>query len=86
MKKRMLTGALALGAVSALALSGCAAGAEAETLENGDQKDVTIAVFNGWDEGVAASELWKAVLAEQGYEVTLEYADPAPVYLSLIHI
>lgn len=83
MKKRTLTGALALGAVAALTLSGCAAGAEAETLENGDQKDVTIAVFNGWDEGVAASELWKAVLTEQGYDVTLEYADPAPVYTGL---
>lgn len=83
MKKRTLTGALALGAVSALALSGCAGGAAAETLENGDQKDLTIAVFNGWDEGVAASELWKAVLAEQGYDVTLEYADPAPVYTGL---
>ncbi|WP_026378535.1 glycine betaine ABC transporter substrate-binding protein [Agromyces italicus] len=83
MKKRTLTGALALGAVSSLALGGCAAGAGAETLDNGDQKDVTIAVFNGWDEGIAASELWKAVLTEQGYDVTLEYADPAPVYTGL---
>ncbi|MFF2495552.1 glycine betaine ABC transporter substrate-binding protein [Agromyces sp. NPDC058064] len=84
MKKRTLTGALALGAVSALALGGCAAGAAAsETHENGDQKDLTIAVFNGWDEGIAASELWKAVLTEQGYDVTLEYADPAPVYSGL---
>ena len=35
----------------------------------------TIAVFNGWDEGIAVSELWKAVLEEQGYDVNLEYAD-----------
>ncbi|MDF0515442.1 glycine betaine ABC transporter substrate-binding protein [Agromyces sp. H3Y2-19a] len=83
MKHRTITGALALGAVATLALSGCAAGAPAETLENGDRKDVTIAVFNGWDEGIAASELWKAVLTEQGYDVTLEYADPAPVYSGL---
>lgn len=83
MKNRTLAGALALGTVSVLALGGCAAGAGAETLENGDQKDVTIAVFNGWDEGIAASELWKAVLTEQGYDVTLEYADPAPVYSGL---
>ena len=40
-------------------------------------------MFNGWDEGVAASELWKAMLTEQGYDVTLEYADPAPVYCGL---
>jgi len=83
MKKRLLTGALALGAVSALVLTGCATGSAAETLDNGDRKDVTIAVFNGWDEGIAASELWKAVLTEQGYDVTLEYADPAPVYSGL---
>ncbi|KQM81980.1 glycine betaine ABC transporter substrate-binding protein [Agromyces sp. Leaf222] len=84
MKKSMLTGALALTAASALALTGCSAdGGSAEALENGDQKDVTIAVFNGWDEGVAASELWKAILTEQGYDVTLEYADPAPVYSGL---
>ena len=83
MKKRTLTSVLALGAASALALSGCAAGGDAEALENGDEKDVTIAVFNGWDEGIAASELWKAVLTQEGYNVTLEYADPAPVYSGL---
>lgn len=84
MKMSTLTGALALSAASALVLAGCSAdGAEAETLANGDRKDVTIAVFNGWDEGVAASELWKAILTEQGYDVTLEYADPAPVYSGL---
>lgn len=83
MKKRILTGALALGAASALALSGCAADTSAEALDNGDQQDLTIAVFNGWDEGIAASELWKAILEEQGYSVELEYADVAPVYSGL---
>lgn len=82
MKKTHLTGALALGAAATLALAGCA-GAEAETLENGDQQELTIAVFNGWDEGIAASELWKAILEEKGYDVELEYADVAPVYQGL---
>jgi glycine betaine/proline transport system substrate-binding protein len=83
MKNRSLT-ALALGAVGVLALTGCTA-AEAETVGDGnsDNKDLTIAVFNGWDEGIAASELWKAVLDEKGYNVTLEYADVAPVYAGL---
>jgi glycine betaine/proline transport system substrate-binding protein len=71
-----------MGAAAALALAGCA-GAEAETLENGDRQDLTIAVFNGWDEGIAASELWKAILEEKGYNVELEYADVAPVYQGL---
>ncbi|WP_424464765.1 glycine betaine ABC transporter substrate-binding protein [Pseudoclavibacter helvolus] len=81
-KKRIITG-IAAASAAALALTGCSGNAEAETLENGDQKDITIAVFNGWDEGIAASELWKAILTEQGYEVELEYADPAPVYSGL---
>jgi glycine betaine/proline transport system substrate-binding protein len=82
MKSRTIVGGIALGAASMLTLTGCAAG-EAETVENGDRADVTIAVFNGWDEGIAASELWKAVLTEQGYEVELAYADPAPVYAGI---
>lgn len=84
MQKRTTRTMLALGATAALTLTGCSAGAgEAETLENGDQKDLTIAVFNGWDEGIAASELWKSVLEEQGYDVELEYADAAPVFQGL---
>ncbi|MGO2112681.1 MAG: glycine betaine ABC transporter substrate-binding protein, partial [Pseudoclavibacter sp.] len=90
MKNRFKAG-LATAAVAALALTGCAAGGDAEegdaagdgALENGDAPEVTIAVFNGWDEGIAASELWNAILTEIGYEVTLEYADPAPVYSGL---
>ncbi|GAA1520057.1 glycine betaine/proline transport system substrate-binding protein [Agromyces terreus] len=87
MKKSILTGAFALSAASALILTGCAsdggASAEGDNLDNGDRKDVTIAVFNGWDEGVAASELWNAILTEKGYDVELEYADVAPVYQGL---
>ena len=51
--------------------------------DEGESKEISIAVFNGWDEGIAASELWKAILEEQGDEVELEYADPAAVYLGL---
>jgi glycine betaine/proline transport system substrate-binding protein len=73
----------AIGAVGLLALTGCAPAAEAETVSNGDKQDMTIAVFNGWDEGVAASELWKAILEEKGYNVELDYADVAVVYSGL---
>lgn len=82
MKKRSALTLTAVAAATLLALSGCAA-PEAEVLDNGDRKDLTIAVFNGWDEGVAASELWKAILEDKGYDVTLEYADVAPVYSGL---
>lgn len=84
MRKRQGAAILAMAATAALALTGCTGGGGGgETVENGDEKDITIAVFNGWDEGIAASELWKAILTEQGYNVTLEYADPAPVYSGL---
>lgn len=83
MKKKFL-GTLAMTATLALGLSACGSGDNAgSTLENGDKKDLTVVVFNGWDEGVAASELWKAVLTEEGYNVKLEYADAAPVYSGL---
>lgn len=73
---------IAVGAVGLLALSGCAS-AESATVANGDKQDIKLAVFNGWDEGIAVSELWKAILEEKGYEVELENADVAPVYSGL---
>jgi glycine betaine/proline transport system substrate-binding protein len=76
---------IALGAVGMLALAGCASAGPAETVGDGndDTKSINLAVFNGWDEGVAASELWKAILDEKGYDVELSYADAAPVFLGL---
>ncbi|KFF60186.1 glycine/betaine ABC transporter substrate-binding protein [Cryobacterium sp. MLB-32] len=78
---------LAAGAVSLLALTGCAA-AEPQAVEtvgggNDDQKKLSLAVFNGWDEGVAVSELWKHILDEKGYNVELEYAAVAPIFLGI---
>lgn len=81
MNKKFL-GVAALAATVALGLSACGSGTDA-ALENGDKKDVSIAVFNGWDEGIAASELWKVILDEKGYDVTLENADVAPVFSGL---
>ncbi|NMR20783.1 glycine betaine ABC transporter substrate-binding protein [Cellulomonas fimi] len=53
------------------------------TTEGGDLQEVTIAVHNGWDEGIAVSYLWEAILEEEGYSVELEMADPGPVYTGL---
>ncbi|MFD2674839.1 glycine betaine ABC transporter substrate-binding protein [Gulosibacter bifidus] len=74
---------LAAAAVAALALTGCTVGESSEKLDNGDEKVVDVAVFAGWDEGVAASHLWKTVLEEKGYTVNLHEADPAAVYTGL---
>jgi glycine betaine/proline transport system substrate-binding protein len=83
MKKRFMT-TIAVGAVALLGLTACAAEPETnETGSTGDQKSLTVGVFNGWPEGEAASYLWKAVLEEKGYDVTLEYADAGPVFAGL---
>ncbi len=90
MKSSPLMLLTAFSAAALLTLSGCGTGgssnASADSADgpgNGDKKDVKIAVFNGWDEGIAASELWKAALEKKGYNVSLEYAAPAPVYSGL---
>jgi len=80
-RTRMTLAGLATGAV--LLATGCASAAPAATLENGDEQTIDLAVFAGWPEGIAVSELWAAVLEEQGYEVNMENADVAPVYLGL---
>ncbi|WP_168627019.1 glycine betaine ABC transporter substrate-binding protein [Cryobacterium sp. BB307] len=73
---------IATGAIAALALTGCSAEAEPGNATE-SKGEITIAVFNGWDEGVATSLLWENILTEQGYDVNLEYADPAPVFAGL---
>jgi len=80
MSKR-ITALVAASAAAALALAGCAP----DGGDGGDEPkgSIALAVFNGWDEGIATSELWKAVLEEQGYEVSLEYADVAPLFSGL---
>ncbi|SJM50748.1 glycine betaine ABC transporter substrate-binding protein [Gulosibacter sp. 10] len=78
MRTNTLTKVIATAGVAGLALTGCSQ--EGELHENGDEKQVTIGVFTGWPESEVPSELWKAVLEEQGYDVTIERADPAPIF------
>lgn len=80
-KSRLFKSAAALS-VGALALTACGDDG-GDTAGGGEGGEITIGVFNGWEEGIAASELWAYVLEEEGYEVNLEYADPAPVYSGL---
>ena len=84
MKKSLRTTLALVGAAGLIGLAGCASEPEAAaTVDNGDNQNVTIAVFNGWPEGEAVSHLWANVLDEQGYNVSLEYTDVAPGYLGL---
>ncbi|GAA1632241.1 glycine betaine ABC transporter substrate-binding protein [Leucobacter chromiireducens] len=79
MKTRMMTGVLALGAAAALALTGCSSDPGTGGGDADSKGTVTFGMFN-WDEGIAVTNLWKAILEEEGYEVKIETADPAPVY------
>lgn len=82
---------LALTAAAGLALAGCSSDSDDATTDPatsgaGDDTatpaggDITMAVFNGWDESLASSLLWQHILEDKGYNVSLEYADPAPVF------
>ena len=85
MKSRLFKSAAALS-VAALALTACGDSGESNgggDAAGGDSGEITIGVFNGWEEGIAVSELWAYVLENEGYTVNLQYADPAPVYSGL---
>lgn len=78
--------AIATGTALALTLAACG-GAE-ETTDSGaeggsDAGPITIGVHSGWDEGIAVSHLWKNILEDEGYDVTLETADAGVVFTAL---
>ena len=74
-------------AALALSLAACSGSAQAESSSpvtgTGDEQNVSIAVHNGWDEGIAASYLWQQILTDEGYTVDLTMADPGIVYTGL---
>ncbi|KAF2414738.1 glycine/betaine ABC transporter substrate-binding protein [Microbacterium sp. B35-04] len=78
--RRIIAAGIALAGTAGLLVTGALAQTGAGDAGKGH---LTIAVFNGWDEGIAASELWKAVLEEEGYTVELAYADPAAAYTGI---
>ena len=78
---RTITAAAAAAALT-LGLAACADG-DGGTAGDGDQQNVTIAIHNGWDEGIAVSYLWANLLESEGYTVEMEYADPGVVYTGL---
>ncbi|WP_098731903.1 glycine betaine ABC transporter substrate-binding protein [Brevibacterium epidermidis] len=45
-----------------------------------DEKDVTLGIFNGWDESYATIYLVKNVLEEDGYTVKTEELDAGPMF------
>lgn len=76
---RNRTIALGMLSVAALGLTACS-GSGGGSDSGGDKGEITIAVFAGWGESIVSSALWKSVLEDQGYAVTLQEADVAPVF------
>lgn len=85
--------AFATTAVAGLTLAACSSADETtdetttadetmaeETTDAMAGGDLTFAVFNGWDESLATSLLWENILESEGYNVELEYGDPAVVF------
>ncbi|MFC7328303.1 glycine betaine ABC transporter substrate-binding protein [Marinactinospora rubrisoli] len=77
---------LGLGAaVAALALLATACNGEGGGVATGPQdgdpagQEISIGMIP-WEEDIAVTNLWKVVLEEKGYDVTIENVDVAPLY------
>ena len=76
-------------AVAALALASCASdsspAASSSTTDGAteQEKSISIGIPSGWDEGIAVSYLWAAMLEGEGYDVELENADIGVLFTSL---
>ncbi|GAA4891812.1 glycine betaine/proline transport system substrate-binding protein [Stackebrandtia albiflava] len=71
------TTAAAAGLMLAGTMAACGGGDE-----SGGSKELTIGYIN-WDEAVAASNLWKVILEDEGYEVELEELEPGLIFEGL---
>lgn len=78
-------------AAAGLVLAGCSSSDDAtepdtsptattESTEDAVGGDLTMAVFNGWDESLATSLLWQSILNDKGYNVELAYGDAALIF------
>lgn len=79
-----------LVALAVMAVSLVAVACDEDTEDTGDSTETTAAAkgeieigWVAWDECIANTYLWKTILEEQGYTVTLTQLDVAPVYTGL---
>ncbi|MFD6950262.1 glycine/betaine ABC transporter substrate-binding protein [Nocardiopsis sp. TSRI0078] len=81
-RKRM-TALSAAGMSAALLLTACGGGSSEDLTgpEDGgeDAKAINIALI-AWEEGIATTHMWEAILEEKGYDVTITDVDVAPMY------
>ncbi|WP_282948138.1 glycine betaine ABC transporter substrate-binding protein [Cellulomonas endometrii] len=81
--RRAALATTALGLTAALAACSSGEPADGDRLDNGDLSTVSIGVHSGWDEGIAVSALFSAMLEDEGYTVESQEADPGVVYTGL---
>ncbi|MBT9605029.1 glycine betaine ABC transporter substrate-binding protein, partial [Microbacterium sp.] len=84
--KRHLTTTLALGAVSALALAGCASGNQAAggTGGSGDKGTITLGFLPSWTDGLSTAYLLEDQLEKLGYTVEMQtLTEAGPLYTGL---
>ncbi len=74
MKTRHLTSALAIGAIGALALAGCASGNQAEggSGEGGGKGTITLGFLPSWTDGLSTAYLLEDQLGKLGYTVKMQ--------------
>src|SRR5690606_6335149 len=71
-------------ALAALTLTFSLAACGDDSDSSADGKSITLGLIPGWTDGVSMANLWKVVLEDEGYEVTIEEMGDAPLlYTSL---
>lgn len=87
MKKRHLTGVLALTTVAALTLVGCASGtsdAAGDKPAGNDKGTITLGFLPGWTDGLSTAYLLQDQLEKMGYTVKMNtLTDAGPLYTGL---
>lgn len=75
--------ALVLAAVTACSGQTATVGSGSSGGSDADPKAVSLALVPGWDEGVAATYLWKQLLEESGYQVTVQEVEIASTFAGI---
>ncbi|UOQ58517.1 glycine betaine ABC transporter substrate-binding protein [Leucobacter allii] len=85
MKKRTLTGMLALGAAASLALAGCSGGADSgDAADGGENGTITLGFLPSWTDGLSTAYLLEDQLGKMGYTVEMEeLSDAGVIYAGL---
>lgn len=83
MKKRHLTGALALAMAAGLALAGCSTGG-GPSANGGDDDTITLGFLPSWTDGMSTAYLLEDQLGKLGYEVKMnELTEASILYTGL---